>query len=56
MPEIIDSDTHPPFISDREDCENPAACPCDPDGPCLHPLRQALVPEVREELEPPSRD
>jgi len=52
---MSDPDTTPPVISTRPDCEKPSACPCDPDGPCQHPLRQARVPKVREEVEPPRR-
>jgi hypothetical protein len=52
---ITDVDNNPPLLSDREDCENPSACPCSLDGPCQHPLLQARIPEVRPELEPPPR-
>lgn len=52
---MIDLDTFPPQLCEREDCCNPSSCICHPDEPCQHDMLPMIAPKRRDDVENPPR-
>jgi hypothetical protein len=52
---VVDDDTFPPVMSDREGCGKPHGCVCQADEACQWPKLAANIPTPREDLEMPER-